>query len=105
VFVDATRVGGATVVAAYSPRVRPGTPVSFPLDWHELDDVAPGDFTLNTALQQLGSRDPWATHMPAPQSISQELVEEGHAIPVARVVWETAFRLPSPTRAGRTTHL
>ena len=31
VFVDSTRAGGATVVAAYSPRVRPGVPVSFPL--------------------------------------------------------------------------
>jgi bifunctional non-homologous end joining protein LigD len=32
VFVDATRVGGgATVVAAFSPRVRPGVPVSFPV--------------------------------------------------------------------------
>ncbi|HRD63429.1 MAG TPA: ATP-dependent DNA ligase, partial [Nocardioides sp.] len=27
VFVDSTRAGGATVVAAYSPRVRPGLPV------------------------------------------------------------------------------
>ncbi|MDQ2650089.1 MAG: ATP-dependent DNA ligase, partial [Actinomycetota bacterium] len=33
VFVDSTRAGGATVVAAYSPRVRPGVPVSFPVAW------------------------------------------------------------------------
>ncbi|HEY4409357.1 MAG TPA: ATP-dependent DNA ligase, partial [Acidimicrobiia bacterium] len=37
VFLDATRAGGATVVAAYSPRVRPGTPVSFPVPWADLD--------------------------------------------------------------------
>ena len=36
VFVDSTRSGGATVVAAYSPRVRPGLPVSFPVTWDEL---------------------------------------------------------------------
>ena len=58
VFVDATRVGGATVVAAYSPRVRPGAPVSFPLAWDELDDVTPADFTVHTALDHLGARDP-----------------------------------------------
>src|SRR4051794_32802593 len=39
VFVDATRTGGATVVAAYSPRARPGTPVSFPITWDAVDDV------------------------------------------------------------------
>ena len=37
VFVDSTRAGGATVVAAYSPRVRPGVPVSFPVAWDDLD--------------------------------------------------------------------
>src|SRR5204862_458278 len=37
VFVDSTRVGGATVVAAYSPRARPGVPVSFPVSWSDLD--------------------------------------------------------------------
>ena len=36
VFVDSTRAGGATVVAAYSPRIRPGLPVSFPVAWAEL---------------------------------------------------------------------
>jgi bifunctional non-homologous end joining protein LigD len=85
VFVDSTRVGGATVIAAYSPRVRPGVPVSFPVAWDDLDDVAPGDFTMHTAVQQLGDRDPWAEQMPDPQHLSTELIEEGHAIPVARV--------------------
>src|ERR1700755_2807188 len=58
VFVDATRAGGATVAAPYSPRLRPGTPVSFPLDWSDLDRVSPGDFTVRTALDALGDRDP-----------------------------------------------
>ncbi|HEU5308530.1 MAG TPA: non-homologous end-joining DNA ligase [Acidimicrobiia bacterium] len=85
VFVDATRVGGATVVATYSPRVRPGVPVSFPLAWDDLDDVTPTDFTIHTALDALGDRDPWAEHMPATQHLSDELIAEGHEIPVARV--------------------
>jgi bifunctional non-homologous end joining protein LigD len=85
VFIDSTRVGGATVVAAYSPRVRPGVPVSYPVAWADLDDISPRDFTILTALQQLGDGDPWATHMPAPQQLSADLIAEGHAIPVARV--------------------
>ncbi len=85
VFVDATRVGSATVISAYSPRVRPGAPVSFPVRWDDLDDVTPADFTLRTALQHLGDRDPWAAQMPPPQQLPAALVEEGRAIPVARV--------------------
>jgi bifunctional non-homologous end joining protein LigD len=85
VFVDSTRVGGATVVAAYSPRVRPGVPVSFPLGWDQLDDVTPADFTTHTALDALGDGDPWAEHMPAPQHLDDDLVAEGHELPVARV--------------------
>jgi DNA ligase D len=85
VFVDSTRVGGATVIAAYSPRVRPGVPVSFPVDWSDLGDVVPADFTVHTALRRLGDRDPWAARMPGPQRLSAALIEEGRAIPVARV--------------------
>src|SRR5512139_2227689 len=85
VFIDSTRAGGATVVAAYSPRIRPGTPVSFPLAWDELDDVRPADFTLRTAVERLGGADPWAERMPAPQTLPTDLVEEGRTIPVARV--------------------
>jgi bifunctional non-homologous end joining protein LigD len=85
VFVDSTRVGGATVIAAYSPRVRPGVPVSFPVGWDDLDDVAPADFTVHTALRHLGDSDPWAAQMPGPQHLSADLIAEGRAIPVARV--------------------
>jgi len=85
VFVDSTRVGGATVVAAYSPRVRPGVPVSFPVGWDELDGVKPSDFTIHTALDRLGDRDPWADHMPEPQTLGADLIAEGHTLPVARV--------------------
>jgi bifunctional non-homologous end joining protein LigD len=85
VFLDSTRAGGATVVAAYSPRVRPGVPVSFPLAWDVLDDVAPGDFTVHTAARLIGDRDPWAELMPEPQRLPPDLVEEGHTIPIARV--------------------
>jgi bifunctional non-homologous end joining protein LigD len=85
VFLDATRAGGATVAAVYSPRARPGVPVSFPVDWADLDQVAPADFTVRTAPGLLGDRDPWAEAMPAPQKLDARLVAEGHTIPVARV--------------------
>jgi bifunctional non-homologous end joining protein LigD len=85
VFLDSTRAGGATVVAAYSPRVRPGATVSFPLAWDDLDGVQPRDFTVHTAPGLLGDRDPWADAMPAPQTLDAGLIEEGHTIPIARV--------------------
>ncbi|HVN11051.1 MAG TPA: hypothetical protein VMT69_03075 [Kineosporiaceae bacterium] len=85
VFVDPTRSGGASLACAYSPRARPGVPVSFPVGWGALDDVRPGDFTILTAPGLLGDRDPWREQMPAPQALPRNLVEEGHAIPVPRV--------------------
>ncbi|WP_436497317.1 DNA polymerase domain-containing protein [Actinokineospora sp. HUAS TT18] len=85
VFLDSTRSWGATVVAAYSPRVRPGAPVSFPVAWDDLPSVKPSDFTIHNAISQLDG-DPWAERMPAPQVLPADLVEEGHTIPVARVV-------------------
>ena len=85
VFVDATRAGGATVAAAYSPRLRPGTPVSFPLDWADLEHVAPSDFTVHTALDAMADRPSWSDAMPAPQRLPLDLVEFGRTIPVARV--------------------
>jgi DNA primase len=85
VFLDSTRAGGATVVAAYSPRVRPGTPVSYPVAWNDLASVEPRDFSLRTVVDRLGGEDPWADLMPAPQSVPADLVAEGREIPIARV--------------------
>ncbi|TDD58705.1 ATP-dependent DNA ligase [Kribbella antibiotica] len=86
VFVDSTRAGGATLVAAYSPRIRPGTPVSFPVGWDDLDRVSPRDFTVKTAVELLSGVDRWASQLPEPQSLPEDLLEEGRAIPIARVV-------------------
>jgi bifunctional non-homologous end joining protein LigD len=85
VFLDSTRAGGATVVAAYSPRIRPGTSVSFPVSWDDLDRVAPADFTVRNAAALAGDGDPWAAAMPAPQALPADLIEEGRQIPIARV--------------------
>lgn len=85
VFIDSTRAGGATVAAAYSPRIRPGTPVSFPVPWDQLGAVKPADFTVHTVARQVGDRDPWADLMPEAKPLPGDLIQEGHAIPVARV--------------------
>ncbi|MGH3099134.1 MAG: DNA polymerase domain-containing protein [Streptosporangiales bacterium] len=85
VFLDSTRAGGATVVAAYSPRARPGLPVSFPVAWSDLGDVRPGDFTVHNAARALAEHDPWQASAWNAQRLDAVLVAEGHTIPVARV--------------------
>ena len=92
VFVDSTRSGGATVVAAYSPRVRPDVPVSFPVAWDRLEQVHPRDFTVRTAAALLGDGDPWREAMPAPQTLPADVLAEGHEIPIARVAMHEGKR-------------
>ena len=82
VFIDPTRVGGATVVSAFSPRIRPGTPVSFPVSWETLADVSPSDFRVRNAATVAP---PWSAPDWLLQDLSPALLEEGHAIPVPRV--------------------
>ena len=85
VFLDSTRAGGATVVAAYSPRIRPGAPVSFPVAWADLDRVTPADFTVHTVPPMVATTDPWAELTPGPRPLDADLIAEGRTIPIARV--------------------
>jgi DNA ligase D-like protein (predicted polymerase) len=102
VFVDATRAGGATVAAAFSPRVRPGTPVSFPVSWGELDRVTPTDFTIHTVPALMDGRNPWTDRLPEPQPLPADVIEEGRAIPVARVQAMHEGKRRARTRRERT---
>ncbi|ACQ82407.1 DNA primase small subunit [Beutenbergia cavernae DSM 12333] len=84
VFLDATRSGGASLACCYSPRVRPGVPVSYPVPWEDLEEVTPAAFTIRSVPAMLDG-DPWAASLPSPQTVPADVIAEGHTIPVARV--------------------
>ena len=74
IFVDYLRNGhGATTVAAFSARARPGLGVSMPIDWDALDDVDGGaHWTIATARDHLSFRreDPWRAFARSRQSLA-----------------------------------
>jgi DNA ligase D-like protein (predicted polymerase) len=86
VFVDPTRAGGASLACAYSPRARPGVPVSFPLAWDDLDAVEPRDVTIRSVPGLVDGPDLWAAALRRPSGLPADLVAEGHAIAPPRVV-------------------
>jgi bifunctional non-homologous end joining protein LigD len=63
IFVDYLRNGrGATAVASYSLRARPGAPVALPIGWNELAKLKRADsFTMKNVPDKLKRRrkDPW----------------------------------------------
>lgn len=77
IYVDYLRnAKGATTVAAYSTRAKPGAPVSVPLAWDELSaDVRSNHFTvanLPDRLQHL-REDPWREYFTAAQKITRKM--------------------------------
>ena len=78
IYVDYLRNGkGATAVAAYSTRARPGAPVSVPLSWDELsNDMRSDHFTvgnLQARLERL-RKDPWKDYFTTRQRITRRML-------------------------------
>lgn len=74
IFIDYLRNGrGATAVAPYSTRSRPGAPVSVPIDWNELnDDLRSDHFNIQNVPPRLAAlkHDPWRDFATTKQSIT-----------------------------------
>ncbi len=80
IFVDYLRNGrGATAVAAYSTRARPGATVSVPLSWDEVErGIRSDQFTIANLPQRLRSLkdDPWADLARTKQTITSAMRKE-----------------------------
>ena len=61
IFIDFNQMArDRTIASAYSIRPTPDARVSAPLDWDELDDAAPEDYTVTSMLERFGTRgDAW----------------------------------------------
>lgn len=83
IYLDYLRNGyAASAVAPYSTRARAGAPVSFPLEWGELNDsLRPTDFDVRTvpSLLKRRARDPWAGYAAVKQSLDRGVLERARS--------------------------
>jgi bifunctional non-homologous end joining protein LigD len=81
IFVDYLRnARGATAIAAYSTRARPGATVSTPLSWEEAGSLsAPNTYTVLNLPNRLDRlrRDPWADIGRIKQRLPGKLARRG----------------------------
>jgi DNA ligase D len=75
IFVDFNQANrDRTIAGAYSPRALAHAPVSCPLEWDELQNANPADFTVLTVPDRLKTvGDPWAEMNRDPGSIEELL--------------------------------
>jgi bifunctional non-homologous end joining protein LigD len=77
IYIDYLRNSkGATAIAAYSTRARPGAPVSVPLAWKELSaDLRSDHFTVANVLGRLDrlKQDPWRDYFTVKQKLTQRM--------------------------------
>jgi len=78
IYIDYLRNGrGATAIAPYSTRARPGATVATPLAWEELDTTtSSSDFTVATIPARLArlQSDPWQTLVKIRQTLPRSLL-------------------------------
>ena len=78
IYIDYLRnARGATAVAAYSTRARPGAPISVPLAWDELSvNLRSDHFTISNVQERLEHlrTDPWKGYSSAKQRISRKML-------------------------------
>lgn len=76
-YVDYLRNGfGATTVAAFSARARPGLGVSVPLAWTELDAItSSAQWTVTNLHERIGKqrKDPWAGYATTRQTLTKPI--------------------------------
>jgi bifunctional non-homologous end joining protein LigD len=79
IFIDHNmNVRGKTLNVAYSPRGVPGTPISMPLTWEELEAAEPQDFNLNNVPARLEKRgDRWHDVLELKQSLTKAFGVKG----------------------------
>jgi bifunctional non-homologous end joining protein LigD len=77
IFIDYLRnARGATAIAAYSTRAKPGAPVSVPIAWDELSEHLPSDyFTVMNVPARLGrlKRDPWDAYDRSSRRVTNDM--------------------------------
>lgn len=80
IYVDYLRnAKGATAIAAYSTRARPGAPVSVPIAWDELSvDVRSDHFTVMNVPDRLAAlrRDPWREYFTIKQKLTRSMKQK-----------------------------
>jgi bifunctional non-homologous end joining protein LigD len=79
---------GANIAAAYSVRPEPGATVSAPLNWDEIPEIMPTDFTIETIFDRIAEAgDPFAPVAKGPgQDLTAAIKELGAKPRAARVI-------------------
>lgn len=80
IFIDYLRNGrGATAVAPFSTRARPGAPVAVTVSWDEIrPELKPDQYTIQNIFRRLSSlrSDPWEGYFDIRQSLTKSMLRD-----------------------------